>query len=141
MSFKNQTIVFVLCFLLSFYYIRLFIYGIKRYQLNLSAYKKRKKGESFKEWLFLCRYKEEIPKKIRFFYYFILIIYPILFMVSFFAYIINLQFNIGDLLARFAFYFTGLWVLVTVLLYWSPNAPLKYERWIKKTRGKRKNKK
>ena len=76
MSLKNQIVVIFLCFLVSFIYIRGFLYGIKRYQLNNSAYKKRKKGETFKEWLFYIRYKEEIPKILRVLYYSVLIIHP-----------------------------------------------------------------
>ena len=47
MSFKNQVIVIILCYFLSVFFIRGFLYGIIRYQLNNSAYKKRKKGTTF----------------------------------------------------------------------------------------------
>ena len=44
MSIERQIILLVLSELLSFIYFRGFIVGIKFYQLNKSAYKKRKKG-------------------------------------------------------------------------------------------------
>ena len=48
MSFKNQIIVILLCFLIAFLDVRGFLYGVKRYQLNNSAYKKRKKEKPLK---------------------------------------------------------------------------------------------
>ena len=101
MSFRNQIIAVVLAFFLSFYYIRSFLWGVKRYQLNNSAYKKRKKGESFKEWLFYSRYKEEIPKILRVFYYSLLIIHPACLIICLFAHIITLPLNIGEALVIF----------------------------------------
>ena len=48
MSFKNQCVVIILCYFISLLFVRGFLYGIKRYQLNNSAYKKRKKEKPLK---------------------------------------------------------------------------------------------
>ena len=141
MSFRNQIIVILLCFLISFLYVRGFFYGIKRYQLNNSAYKKRKKGETFKEWLFYSRYKEEIPKILRVLYYSVLIIHPTCLIVCLFAHIITLPLNLGGALAFFIAGFDVVWFLVIALLFWSPGPDYAYERWIRKNRGKKRNKK
>lgn len=141
MSLKNQIVVIFLCFLVSFIYIRGFLYGIKRYQLNNSAYKKRKKGETFKEWLFYIRYKEEIPKILRVLYYSVLIIHPTCLIACLFAYIIRLPLNIGRILATAIAGLDAAWMLVIALLFWSPGPDYAYERWIIKKRGQKQNKK
>ena len=135
MSFKNQIIVILLCFLIAFLDIRGFLYGIKRYQLNNSAYKKRKKGETFKEWLFYSRYKEEIPKMLRVLYYTVLVIHPVCLIACVFAYIITLSLNLGEVLAIFIAGFDVVWMLVIALLFWNPRRDYAYERWITKKRG------
>lgn len=141
MSFKNQIIVILLCFLLAFHDLRVFLYGIKRYQLNISAYKKRKKGETFKEWLFYSKYKEEIPKILRVLYYTVLIIHPVCLIACVFAYIITSSLNLGEALAIFIAGFDVVWMLVTALLFWSPRREIPYERWITKKRGQNRKKK
>lgn len=138
MIFKNQIIVILLCFLIAFLDIRGFLCGIKRYQLNNSAYKKRKKGETFKEWLFYSRYKEEIPKMLRALYYTVLIIHPVCLTVCLFAHIITLPLNLGGALAFFIAGFDVIWMLVLALLFWSPGPGYAYERWITKKRGQNK---
>ena len=70
MRFLNQIIISSLCFLVSFIFLRGFLYGIKRYKINNSAYKKRKKDETIKEWFFYSRYKDILPKFFLYFYYF-----------------------------------------------------------------------
>ena len=141
MNLTNQIVVIFLCNIISFIYIRGFLYGIKRYQLNNSAYKKRKNGETFKEWLFYSRYKEEIPKILCVLYYTVLIIHPVCLMACLFTYIITLPLNIGGLLAIFIAGFDAIWMLVIALLFWSPGRDYAYGRWITKKRGQNRKKK
>lgn len=140
MSFRNQIIVIVLMFFLSFCDIRGFLWGVKRYQLNNSAYKKRKKGETFKEWLFYSRYKEEIPKILRALYYSVLIIHPVCLITCLFVHIIELPLSIGGILATAIAGFDVVWMLVIALLFWSPGRDYAYERWITKKRGQKRKK-
>ena len=141
MSFKNQVIVILLCYFISLLFVRGFLYGIKRYQLNNSAYKKRKKEENFKEWLFYSRYKEEIPKTLRALYYSVLIIHPACLIACLVAYIVRLPLNIGGTLAIAIAGLDVVWMLVIALLFWSPGRDYAYERWITKKRGQKQNKK
>ena len=60
--YYDQLIGILLCGLLSFWIIRWYLWGIKIYPLNPSARKKRKKGETIREWFFYTRYRQEIPK-------------------------------------------------------------------------------
>ena len=140
MSFKNQVIVILLCYFISLVFLRGFLYGVKRYQLNNSAYKKRKKGENFKEWLFYSRYKEEIPMILRVLYYTVFIIHPVCLIACLFEYIITLPLDLGGSLAVFIAGFDVVWMLVIALAFWSPGREYAYERWIIKKRGQNKKK-
>ena len=141
MSFKNQIIVIVLCFLIAFLDVRGFLYGVKRFQLNNSAYKKRKKGETFKEWLFYSSYKEEIPKILRVLYYSILIIHPACLIICLFACAIKMPMKIGGTLAIAVASFDVVWMLVIAVFFWSPGRDYAYERWITKKHGQKRDKK
>ena len=48
--YGDQIFVIIGLFLLSFWMIRWYLWGIKTYPLNNSAQKKRKKGETIREW-------------------------------------------------------------------------------------------
>lgn len=141
MSLGRQVIMILLCSFIALPFIRGFLYGIKRYQLNNSAYKKRKKQESFKEWLFYSRYKEEIPKILRILYFVVLILHPAGIITCLFVYIIRVPWNIGEMLALEIATFDGIWMLIIELLFWSPGPDFAFERWIKKTRGQKPKKK
>ena len=135
MSFYRESIVILLVFLIAFLHIRMFLLGLKTYQLNNSAYRKRKKGETFKEWLFYSRYKEEIPKMLRVLYYTVLVIHPVCLIACVFTHIITLPLNLGEALAFFIAGFDVVWMLVIALLFWNPGRDYAYERWITKKRG------
>lgn len=140
MSFGRQIIVLFGSFFVSFPYIRCFFYGLIRYQLNNSAYKKRKKRQSFKEWLFYDRFKEEIPKILRVIYYSILIIHLFCLISCIFIYITGLPSDIGRIFAVFLFNFDGVWMSVIGILFWTPRRPdWAFERWIKIKRGQKKH--
>ncbi len=141
MSLGRQVIMILLCSFIALPFIRGFLYGIKRYQLNNSAYKKRKKQESFKEWLFYSRYKEEIPKILRILYFVVLIIHPVAIIACLFVYLVKVPWNIGEMLAIHIFRFDFWWILAIELLFWSPGPDFAFERWIKKTRGQKPKKK
>lgn len=141
MSLGRQVIMILLCSFIALPFIRGFLYGIKRYQLNNSAYKKRKKQESFKEWLFYSRYKEEIPKILRILYFVVLIIHPVAIIACLFVYLVKVPWNIGEMLATGIMIFDDVWVILIGLLFWRPEPDFAFERWIKKTRGQKPKKK
>ena len=55
---------------------RSFIAGLKVYQLNSSAYRKRSKGQTFWQWFWYTRFRDVIPRWVLISYYMILAFYP-----------------------------------------------------------------
>ena len=131
MSIKLQIFALLSCFLLSFIYIRSFLYGVKRFQLNNSSFKKRKKKESFIEWLLYSRYREEIPKVLLGLYFFVLFIHSLGVFVCLCLYFIKLHLLIGAVITKIVIYFDASWIIIA-LLFWSPGRDYAYGRWISK---------
>ena len=132
MSIKGQIVVITSCFLIFLGFIRNFLYGVKRYQLNNSAYKKRKKDESVKEWLLYTRYRNEIPKPLLALYFYILLIHPIGLSCCIILYFINLSYNIGETVAVVIACLDVAISLLLSVLFWSPGKEYAYGRWIAK---------
>lgn len=129
-------IILVLCWVLTFFSIRLELSNIIEYQLNKNAFKKRKKGMTFKEWFLYTRYREEIPKILLFLYFFIVIGHPLVLLVFFLIYLMGPYPEIvGNLVKGVAAFDIG-WQLIYAIAFWDwPNRLPKYSRWIKKKRG------
>ena len=132
MGIGHQLLVIALSFLLAFIYIRAFVGGVRGYLLNKSAYKKRKKGETFKEWLFYSRYTDVLPKALYRFYYAILLMHPVCLLLCIFICVINLSSNIGEIIAVTVACLDVIWMFVIRLLFWSSKKEFPYSRWIKK---------
>lgn len=140
MEIKAELLVIFLCFLVAFFYLRGFLWGIKLYQLNKSAYKKRKQSENFKDWLLYCKYKEELPKILRVLYYFVLLIHPLCAAICLLLHWIQHFAMAGQLLAKGIIAFDCVWMLTLALLFWKPTSGYDYERWITKKRGQKEKK-
>ena len=142
MNLQVQIIILVLCWVLTFFSIRLELSNIIEYQLNKNAFKKRKKGMTFKEWFLYTRYREEIPKILLFLYFFIVIGHPLVLLVFFLIYLMGPYPEIvGNLVKGVAAFDIG-WQLIYAIAFWDwPNRLPKYSRWIKKKRGMPPNKK
>ena len=136
MNLQVQIIILVLCWVLTFFSIRLELSNIIEYQLNKNAFKKRKKGLTFKEWFLYTRYREEIPKILLFLYFFIVIGHPLVLLVFFLIYLMGPYPEIvGNLVKGVAAFDIG-WQLIYAIAFWDwPNRLPKYSRWIKKKRG------
>lgn len=139
MSLQNQVIVIVLYFLLSFFFIRMFFTGMKCYQLNKNALKKRKKTENFIQWLLYTKFKEEIPFGWRIFYFIFCLIHlgSLISCLLIAAFDTNASFCVGRIIAISIYLYDTIWILIVFLLFKprSPYQSLNYERWIKKKRG------
>lgn len=135
MNLQVQIIILVLCWVLTFFSIRLELSNIIEYQLNKNAFKKRKKGMTFKEWFLYTRYREEIPKILLFLYFFIVIGHPLVLLVFFLIYLMGPYPEIvGNLVKGVAAFDIG-WQLIYAIAFWDwPNRLPKYSRWIKKKR-------
>lgn len=140
MNFNRQVIVIIICYFLSFIFIRGFLYGAIRYQVNNSAYKKRKEGKTFKEWLFYTRDTKELPKILHILYCVILFIHPIALIICTIFYFVKLSTNIGEAVTFLIAGFDVFLMLTIALLFWSPGPGFAYERWITPKGGTRKKK-
>ena len=139
MGYERQILVILLCYVLSLLLIRSFLLGLKSYQLNRNAYKKRKKGETFKEWLFYNRYRDEIPKSLLILYFCILIIHPICIIACTIIHLLKLPTIISIVISYSVLIGDVLWFVIITLLFWSRKSNrVKYERWITKRRGQKK---
>lgn len=141
MGIKRQIIIILLLLFGCFLHLRSFIAGVKMYQLNKSALKKRQKGETFKEWFLYSRFREEIPKFLLVFYFCVLWIHGIGLAVCVLLYFIHAPMIIGDRIAILLVGGDCLWGLIMKLLFMRSEGPIPYDRWITKIRGQKPKKK
>ena len=136
MDIRLQAALILLCWLWSFVAMRWELSNILSYLLNKSAFKKRKKGMSFREWFLYTRYRVELPKFLLGFYFFLVIGYPVVLVVWFLLCLVGPFPNIGGNLVKGVVAFTVGWELLYSIAFWNwPNPFPKYSRWIKKKRG------
>lgn len=131
MSLGLKIFVLIIFYIFAFWIIRYYIWGVKMYLFNKSAYKKHKKGESFKEWLLYSRYYQIIPRKFLILYFVILVLHPIAILLCvviccFPAY------NIGSILVKIIVFFDNICFVTIVILVRFVNP----RRWLPKKNGK-----
>ena len=78
----EKIIVLSCLFVSAIFYPRSFISGLIDYRLNKGARKKRKKGQTFIEWLLYLRYQDVLPTFLRLAYYIGMAMYPLLFLIE-----------------------------------------------------------
>ena len=139
MNIWRQVLVIFLIFCIAFWSMRGFISGLKVYQLNNSAYKKRKKGETIKEWFLYSRYKDIIPKTLYILYYVLIIIHFLILIVCIIFHFLSLE-KWGEIISIVTVVVDCLWILILRLLFWRSSPGYAYSRWIKKRRGQPPNK-
>lgn len=135
MRLQNQIAIIILCWALAFISIRSLLSGIISYQLNNSAYKKRKKGMRFKEWFFYSRYREEIPKILLLLYFVIVFGHSLMVLVCLLLHLVGPYPEIGGVLTEGVMIFDFAWTVLYGLMFWSRDSAPAYSRWIKKKRG------
>lgn len=133
--YYDQLIGILLCGLLSFWIIRWYLWGIKIYPLNPSARKKRKKGETIREWFFYTRYRQEIPKFFLGLYFVVLIVNVAAILVWIVQHFMWPYPDVGYLIFLCLAAFDGAWMLLLRLMFWSRDGDMPYERWVPKKRG------
>lgn len=139
--YYDQLVGILLCWLLSFWIIRWYLRGIKIYPLNPSARKKRKKGETIREWFFYTRYRQEIPKFFLGLYFVVLIVNMAALLVWIVQHFMGPYPDVGYLIFLCLAAFDGAWMLLLRLMFWSRDGSMPYERWAPKKRGMRPNRK
>ena len=135
--YYDQLIGILLCWLLSFWIIRWYLRGIKIYPLNPSARKKRKKGETIREWFLYTRYRQEIPKFFLGLYFVVLIVNVAAILVWIVQHFMGPYPDVGYLIFLCVAAFDGAWMLLLRLMFWSRDGSMPYERWAPKKRGMR----
>lgn len=136
MNIQRQTALILICWALATFYIRWINSGIISYQLNNSAYKKRKKGMRFKEWFLYSRYREEIPKIFLLLYFVIVFGHPLMVLVCLLLHLVGPYPEIGGVLAKGVAIFDFGWLMLYILAFWAGRGSgPHYSRWIKKKRG------
>ena len=133
--YYDQLIGILLCGLLSFWIIRWYLWGIKIYPLNPSARKKRKKGETIREWFFYTRYRQEIPKFFLGLYFVVLLVNVAAILVWIVQHFMGPYPDVGYLIFLCLAAFDGAWMLLLRLMFWSRDGDMPYERWAPKKRG------
>ncbi len=133
--YYDQLIGILLCGLLSFWIIRWYLWGIKIYPLNPSARKKRKKGETIREWFFYTRYRQEIPKFFLGLYFVVLIVNMAALLVWIVQHFMGPYPDLGHKILVCLGVFDGIWMLLLRLMFWSRDGSMPYERWAPKKRG------
>lgn len=133
--YYDQLIGILLCWLLSFWIIRWYLWGIKIYPLNPSARKKRKKGETIREWFFYTRYRQEIPKFFLGLYFVVLLVNMAALLVWIVQHFMGPYPDVGYLIFLCLAAFDGAWMLLLRLMFWSRDGSMPYERWAPKKRG------
>ena len=135
--YYDQLIGILLCGLLSFWILRWYLWGIKIYPLNPSARKKRKKGETIREWFFYTRYRQEIPKFFLGLYFVVLLVNMAALLVWIVQHFMGPYPDVGYLIFLCLAAFDGAWMLLLRLMFWSRDGSMPYERWAPKKRGMR----
>ena len=133
--YHQQIIAIILCALLAFLTIRWYLWGIKIYPLNPSARKKRKKGETIREWFFYTRYRQEIPKFFLGLYFVVLLVNMAALLVWIVQHFMGPYPDVGYLIFLCLAAFDGAWMLLLRLMFWSRDGSMPYERWVPKKRG------
>lgn len=137
MNIERQVLVVVLCLILSFAYLRGFLFGLKRYRLNISAYNKRRKGESFAEWFLYTRYRDVIPQFFYVFYCCVIGLHITAILFCLFLHTCCIK-SIGRYIAVGIVLIDAIWLVTLALLFWNNGDGYAYKRWIKKAKEKKK---
>ena len=122
----------------SFCHLRSFISGEIVYQMSYRAFRRKKKGQTLKEWFLYSRFREEIPRGFLTFYFVVTAIHLVILIALFILHLTISSNYPGTCLTFLITAFDLLLGLTIRLLFWKSGLGLKYERWIYRRRGNRK---
>lgn len=103
--------------------------------MNPSARKKRKKGETIREWFFYTRYRQEIPKFFLGLYFVVLIVNVAAILAWIVQHFVGPYPDLGHKILVCLGVFDGIWMFLLRLMFWSRDGDMPYERWVPKKRG------
>ena len=122
----------------SFCHLRSFISGEIVYQMSYRTFRRKKKGQTLKEWFLYSRFREEIPRGFLTFYFVVTAIHLVILIALFILHLTISSNYPGTCLTFLITAFDLLLGLTIRLLFWKSGLGLKYERWIYRRRGNRK---
>ena len=138
-SIGEQYFIVGLFSVITFSCLRDFLSGEIVYQMSYRAFRRKKKGQTLKEWFLYSRFREEIPRGFLTFYFVVIAIHLVILIALFILYLTISSNYPGTCLTYPIFPFDGLWMLIIRLLFLQAKKPgYKYERWIYRRRGNRK---
>ena len=141
MEVDKQLLLGIIMFICSYLYIICVIHSVKDLYLRRNERKRRSKGQTFKEWFFCSRYRDQIPRYLIWFSYIVLVIHSILLAFIFSAYkFVSIQY-FTSIMTISIIVFDLVWFMIISILSWKPGSPWShYEQWVPKP-PKRKKKK
>ena len=124
---------------ISFLYIRSILSSVKELYLKKRERENRKKGQTFKDWIFYTRYRDTIPKILLRLYFVIIVIHPLIFLLAVLClWIKDLYIYIWNI-SKGVFIFDAIYFWIITLLSFNPKSPwADYKRWIKWRNPKKK---
>lgn len=136
----SNSLLILVVFLLTFCYLRNLNSQIIDYQVNKSARRKRKKGQTFIEWLIYKRYRNEIPRVLLITYFACLIFNFITFVISITSLVLDFE-DFAFIVFKWSVGVDyGLIFILGIAFYGrrkNGQTYTKIERWITKKRNKR----
>lgn len=140
MNYSRHFTVLFLSFLIFYFSTRSFISGVIDYCLNTSARKKRRKGQTFKEWFFYTRFRDVIPKIMLVWYFGTLWVFVFAVVVVIIMALVNFDSNIVMFFCVIILHIAVFPGFIAYFMFKNPKAPggWDHSRWIKR---KKRNKK
>lgn len=139
MRIDDQLLFVGLLWPFSFLTIRQILGGVKELYLSKHEKKRRKKGQSFKEWFLYSRYRDGIPTVLLWLYFIVVIAHPIFFAFVCVAYFIPMLQKVSSIVTIIIIAFDVIWIFAIWLLTWKPGDPAAhYEYLVTKPKKKKK---
>ena len=138
MSIGGQIYLILFGYGLGFFLMRGFLGSVIYYQLNKNAIKKRKKGQSLKEWFLYSRFRDVLPRLAVIWYFIVVAIHPLILVACVILTLADVSNEIGKWVALSAPIFDTVWLAVLYFMFWQVEPGYKHDRWIKKKRGMKK---
>ena len=130
-NFQSQVVWIIALSYLFFFMLRTFLNGAIEYQIGAKMLKKRKKQQTFKEWLFYSRFKRFLPKIVVVIYYVIMITHPLGLIICIVCHFAGLGNYVGEIVTKALLLFDFSW-FVLVHLFFGPiggGINMSYRRW------------
>lgn len=124
---------------ISFLYIRSVLSSVKELYLKKKERENRKRGQTFKDWIFYTRYRDTIPKILLRLYFVIIVIHPLIFLLAMLCLLIEDIYIYVWNISKGVFIFDAIYFWIITLLSFNPKSPwADYKRWIKWRNPKKK---